>query len=97
MLGDILFTCGDLRLDPVRHDRWRSDISIELTAREMDVIAQLLARSGEAVSKVQIIDNVCGEGFGGGPNIVEVYIRHLRRKVDIRTLKTLTTGPHLNR
>jgi two-component system OmpR family response regulator len=81
--GDVPFSCGDLRVDPVRHRCWRKDVPIELTAREMDVLSQLLARCGETVSKVQLLDNVWGEDFEGDPNIVEVYIRHLRRKVDV--------------
>nr|WP_254126746.1 winged helix-turn-helix domain-containing protein [Aquihabitans sp. G128] len=47
------------------------------------MLAYLMARSGEPVSKVQLLDNVWGEDFAGDPNIVEVYVRHLRRKVDL--------------
>jgi two-component system, OmpR family, response regulator len=83
VLGDVPFACGDLRVDPLRHRCWRDDVAIELTAREMDVLSQLVARCGETVSKVQMLDNVWGEDFEGDPNIVEVYIRHLRRKVDL--------------
>jgi DNA-binding response OmpR family regulator len=74
---------GDLRLDPLRHRCWRGDVAIELTARERDVLAQLMAHSGDAVSKAQLLDNVWGDDFAGDPNIVEVYVRHLRRKIDI--------------
>jgi DNA-binding response OmpR family regulator len=83
VMGDVPFTCGDLRVDPVRHRCWRDDVPVELTPREMDVLSQLLSRCGETVSKVQLLDNVWGEDFGGDPNIVEVYIRHLRRKIDV--------------
>jgi DNA-binding response OmpR family regulator len=57
-------------------------VEIELTAREMDVLAHLLSRQGDVVSKVQLLDNVWGEEFEGDPNIVEVYVGRLRRKVD---------------
>ena len=75
-------TAGDLRLDPFAHRCWRGDAEIELTAREMDVLAHLLSRQGDVVSKVQLLDNVWGEEFEGDPNIVEVYVGRLRRKVD---------------
>jgi DNA-binding response OmpR family regulator len=81
--GSAPFTIGDLRLDPVRHRCWRGDVEIELTARERDVLAHLMAHDGDAVSKAQLVDNVWGEDFAGDPNIVEVYVRHLRRKIDI--------------
>jgi DNA-binding response OmpR family regulator len=81
--GSVPFTVGDLRLDPVRHQCWRGEVEITLTARERDVLAYLMARRGEAVAKAQLLDNVWGKGFSGDPNIVEVYVRHLRLKVDI--------------
>jgi DNA-binding response OmpR family regulator len=81
--GDAPFTAGDLRLDPVRHRCWRGDVEIQLTARERDVLAQLMTHRGDAVSKAQLVDNVWGEDFAGDPNIVEVYVRHLRRKIDL--------------
>jgi DNA-binding response OmpR family regulator len=73
---------GDLRLDPFAHRCWRGEVEIELTAREMDVLALLVSRQGDVVSKVQLLDNVWGEGFAGDPNIVEVYVGRLRRKID---------------
>ena len=80
--GSAPFTVGDLRLDPVRHRCWRGDTEIALTARERDVLALLMARSGETVPKAQVVENVWGPDFAGDVNIVEVYVRHLRRKID---------------
>ena len=77
-----MFSVGDLRLDQFRHRCWRGEAEIELTAREVEVLAYLLASSGRVVSKADMIATVWGDGFGGDPNIVEVYIRHLRRKLD---------------
>jgi DNA-binding response OmpR family regulator len=81
--GDAPFTIDDLRLDPVRHCCWRGSEEISLTARERDVLAYLMANRGQAVSKAQLLENVWGTSFAGDPNIVEVYVRHLRRKVDM--------------
>ncbi len=73
---------GDLRLDPAAHRVWRGDTELELTAREMGLLEFLLRRAGEAVSKTEILAHVWDYDFEGDPNIVEVYIGHLRNKVD---------------
>lgn len=73
---------GDLRLDPLRRRCFRGDDSVELTAREMEVLAYLLDHPGEVVGKAELLDAVWGPGFDGDPNIVEVYVSHLRRKID---------------
>lgn len=80
--GDQPYAAGDLRLDPQRHRCWRGEDEIELTAREMEVLAFLIGRAGQVVPKVDLIENVWGEHFSGNPNIAEVYVRHLRRKID---------------
>jgi len=77
-----LLEAGDLRLDPAARRVLRGDTEITLTAREMSVLDFLLRRRGEVVTKREVIANVWGEDFEGDPNIVEVYIGHLRRKID---------------
>ena len=79
---DMPFSAGDLRIDIARHRCWRGDDEIELTAREMEVLAFLLRRAGDVVGKLDLVDHVWGEDFSGNPNIAEVYIGHLRRKLD---------------
>jgi two-component system OmpR family response regulator len=73
---------GDLRVDPARRQCWRRDVEIPLTAREFAVLELLVRRAGEVVPKLDILHGVWDYEFDGDPNIVEVYIRHLRRKVD---------------
>ena len=73
---------GDLELDPATRRVRRGDEEIELTARETALLELLLHRVGEVVSKREILDNVWDDDFEGDPNIVEVYVRHLRNKVD---------------
>ncbi len=75
-------TAGDLRLDPAQHRLWRDDTEIELTAKEFAVLEFLMRRPGEAVPKADILNNVWDWAFEGDPNIVEVYIGYLRRKID---------------
>lgn len=74
---------GDLRLDPARRRCWRGDCEIALTAREHSVLEFLMRHSGDVVSKQLILDHVWDEAFDGDPNIVEVYVRYLRKKVDL--------------
>lgn len=73
---------GDLRVDPAAHRCFRAEQEVELTAREFAILELLVRRAGEAVSKAEIIDGVWDYDFGGDPNIVEVYLRRLRRKID---------------
>jgi two-component system OmpR family response regulator len=73
---------GDLRLDPATHQVWRGDQEVPLTRRQFSVLEFLMRRAGDPVSKSDILDHVWDFAFDGDPNIVEVYIRHLRRKID---------------
>jgi two-component system, OmpR family, response regulator len=73
---------GDLRLDPAARRAWRGDAELPLTARELSVLDFLLRRRGETVSKRDVLANVWDDDFTGDPNIVEVYIGHLRGKID---------------
>ena len=73
---------GDLRFDPGAKRVFRANKEIELTAREMALLEFLLRHAGEVVSKRDILQHVWDYDFMGDPNIVEVYVRHLRNKLD---------------
>jgi two-component system, OmpR family, response regulator len=73
---------GDLKLDSARHRVWRGDVEVSLTAREFSVLEFLMRRAGLVNSKHDILDGVWDYDFEGDPNIVEVYVRRLRTKVD---------------
>ena len=73
---------GDLRLNPGARRVWRDGVEVELTARETSLLEFLLRRKGEAVTKTNVLDNVWDDLFEGDPNIVEVYVRRLRNKLD---------------
>jgi len=73
---------GDLRFDPAARRAWRGETEVVLTAREASLLDFLLRRSGEVVSKTEILDHVWDDRFDGDLNIVEVYVRHLRNKLD---------------
>jgi DNA-binding response OmpR family regulator len=73
---------GSLVVDSTARRVWSSGTEIELSRREFDVLEHLARRAGEVVPKGQLLDGVWEIDFAGDPNIVEVYIGRLRRKVD---------------
>ena len=77
-----VLAAGDLRLDPSSRRVWRGDVEVELTARELSLLEFLLRQAGQVVSKREILEHVWDFDFEGDPNIVEVYVRHLRNKLD---------------
>ncbi|MFS0729479.1 response regulator transcription factor [Curtobacterium sp. 1P10AnD] len=77
-----VLSAGDLRLDPAERRAWRGETLLDLTSREFTVLAYLMRHAGQVRSKSDVIAGVWDEAFEGDPNIVEVYVGHLRRKVD---------------
>lgn len=75
-------THGDLTVDPYAGRCERRGQLIQLSPREIAVLAELIRHDGEVVSKTDLLDAVWGFDFDGDPNIVEVYIHRLRKKVD---------------
>jgi DNA-binding response OmpR family regulator len=73
---------GDLRLDLRSRRVHRGATEVPLTAREFDLLAYLVRRAGSVVSKQRILAGVWDDGFEGDPNVVEVYVARLRRKLD---------------
>lgn len=73
---------GDLRVDPGGRRVWRGETEVELTSREFAVLLHLIRHRGQVLSKREVIAGVWDDDFEGDPNIVEVYVGHLRRKLD---------------
>jgi DNA-binding response OmpR family regulator len=73
---------GDLRLDPARHEVRRGAQSIDLTPREFALLEYLMRRHDEVVAKHDILEHVWDAHYDGDPNVVEVYVGYLRRKID---------------
>lgn len=73
---------GDLELDPARRTVHRGPVEIELTRREFSLLEYLMRNAGQTRSKAEILDHVWGADFDRGPNVVEVYVGYLRRKID---------------
>jgi two-component system OmpR family response regulator len=73
---------GDLCIDPVQRRVWRGETEVRLTARQFDVLEYFVRRAGRVLPKHEILRGVWSYDFDGDPNIVEVYVRRLRRVVD---------------
>ncbi len=85
---------GDLRLDTVTHRARRGDSLIELTAKEYELLELLLRHPNQVLSRTQIAEHIWNYDYSPESNVVDVYIRYLRRKIDdgyedkyIRTLR----------
>jgi DNA-binding response OmpR family regulator len=74
---------GDLRLDTSNRRCWRGDDEISLTPRELALLSYLMHRDGDAVSKAELLDHVWDQSSERDPNVVEVYVGYLRRKLDV--------------
>lgn len=77
-----ILTVDDLQIDPAARVCRRGGEVIELTARELCVLEALMRVPGTVLSKSDILESVWDEHFEGDPNIVEVYVGRLRRKID---------------
>src|SRR5207302_6583181 len=85
--GDVL-RFGDLVLDESRHEVFRGETSIALTATEFSLLRYFMLNPRRVLSKAQILQNVWRYDFGGNSNVVETYVSYLRRKLN-------TAGPPL--
>jgi two-component system response regulator MprA len=79
-----LLTYADLRLDTGARVAYREDRQVNLTTTEYELLRLLMMHPRQVVTKDQIMERVWGYDFGGSTNIVEVYIRSLRKKLEER-------------
>ncbi len=77
-----VLSCADLVLDPTTHRVTRAGKAVRLTAREFALLQFLLQHAGEVVSRTRIAAAVWDHDFDTGSNVVEVYVRYLRAKID---------------
>ncbi len=90
--GAAAMTAGLLRLEPASYSASYGDTPIQLTKKEFDLLHYLMQHEHAAVSRDELLNNVWGYEFAGDTNIVDVYIRYLRQKVDDRfQIKTIHT------
>jgi two-component system, OmpR family, response regulator len=84
---------GDLRLDPAARKVWRGEREIELSAKEFAVLEVFMRRPGEVLSRFQLLEHAWDYEYENRSNIVDSYVRFLRRKVDkpfgVRSIETV--------
>jgi two-component system, OmpR family, response regulator len=73
---------GDLRLDPAAHRAWRGERELDLTAKEFALLELFMRRPGVTLSRTQLLDGAWDIAFERRSNVVDVYVRYLRDKVD---------------
>jgi two-component system OmpR family response regulator len=78
----VILAVGDLRLDPARREVRRGAQPIELSAKEFALLETLMRRPGEVLSRLQLLEHAWDFAYESRSNIVDVYIRRLRQKVD---------------
>ncbi len=79
---DNVIRVADLEIDRVRHQVWREGQGIKLTSKEYSLVEYLALNAGRVVSRSMIVEHVWDQSFEGLTNIVDVYVRQLRAKLD---------------
>ncbi len=73
---------GDLRLDPARREASRAGVPIDLSAKEFALLEMLMRHPGEVISRIELLEHAWDLAYEARSNVVDVYIRRLRKKVD---------------
>lgn len=73
---------GDLRLDPATRQAWRGRSEVVLSAKEFSLLEAFMRRSGEVLSRFQLIEHAWDYEYENRSNIVDSYVRFLREKID---------------
>jgi two-component system OmpR family response regulator len=73
---------GELRLDPAAHRAWRDDVELDLSAKEFALLELFLRRPGVVLTRTQLLDGAWDIAFEARSNVVDVYVRYLREKID---------------
>ena len=77
-----MMEAGELRLDPATRQVWRGEREIRLSAREFALLEAFMRRPGQVLSQEQLLDAAWDIGYEHRSNVVEVYVRYLREKID---------------
>ena len=77
-----VLTVGELRLDPASHQVWRDEHEIFLSSKEFAILETFMRRPGEVLSRYQLLEHAWDYEYENRSNVVDVYVRYLREKVD---------------
>ena len=81
---DTVLTEGDLMLDTQSHQVSRAGVDVEMTSKEYSILEYMMRNKGQVLSREQIVAHAWSFDFDCGSNIIDVYIRYLRGKIDDR-------------
>jgi len=73
---------GDLRLDPATQQAWRGDTEVGLSTKEYALLELFMRRPGEVLSRLELLEHGWDIGYDNRSNVITVYIRYLREKID---------------
>ena len=76
-------TVGDLTLDTAQHEVRRAGEVVALSPKEFSLLELFMRQAGQVLSRTTIVDHVWDFAYDGGSNVVDVYVRYLRRKIDV--------------
>jgi two-component system, OmpR family, response regulator len=77
-----VLSLGHLRLDPATREVWRGDTEIQLSPKEFSLLETFMRRPGQVLSRLHLLEHAWDFAYENRSNVVDVYIRHLRRKID---------------
>ena len=84
---------GDLRMDPATRQVWRGDSEIQLSPKELALLEAFMRRPGVLLSQYQLLEHAWDYDYENRSNVVEVYVRYLREKIDrpfgVRSIETV--------
>ena len=78
----VILRAGDLRLDPASRTASRGNTTVNLSAKEFGLLELLMRRKGEVLTRTEIIEHVWDFAYDGTSNVIDVYVRYLREKID---------------
>jgi len=77
-----VLTVAGLRLDPAAHRAWRGETELDLSAKEFSLLELFMRRPGAVLSRGQLLEGAWDIAFESRSNVVDVYVRYLREKID---------------
>src|SRR3954447_1386264 len=89
----MVLAVGDLRLDPAARRVWRGETELMLSSKEYAVLEAFMRRPGQIFDRYQLLEHAWGSDYEARSNVVEVYVRYLREKIDrpfaLRSIETV--------
>jgi two-component system OmpR family response regulator len=78
----VVLAVGDLRLDPATREAWRGETQVRLSPKEFALLETFMRRPGQVLSRYQLLEHAWDYAYENRSNVVDVYVRYLRAKVD---------------